>query len=111
MASFNFFGGCSEMDMLLDDLARVEHVADMTMRFSVGNLMESAMFTASSLAFLQFLTQSLTRWAIMASLVPRIFPAASQAMCDFVPDMIFNSYKRLYLSMLETLLGQIFSRL
>jgi hypothetical protein len=41
---------------LLDDLAHVEHVADMTVRFSVGTLMESAMFTAFSLAFLQFLT-------------------------------------------------------
>ena len=30
MACFNFFGGCSETDALLDDLAHVEHVADMT---------------------------------------------------------------------------------
>ena len=48
------------MDVLLDDLAHVEHVADVTMRFSIGNLMESAMFMVSSLAFLQFLMWSLT---------------------------------------------------
>ena len=93
MACFNFFGGCLEMDVLLDDLAHVEHIADATMRFFIGNLMESAMFMVSSLAFLQFLMWSLTRWAIMASLVPHIFPTASQAMHDLVPDMRFNSYK------------------
>ena len=93
MVCFNFFGGCLETDASLDDLAHVEHVADVTVRLSIGNLMESAMFTASSLAFLQFLMRSLTRWAIMASLVPHVFPAASQAMHDLVFDMRFNSYK------------------
>ena len=48
MVCFNFFGS-------LDDLAHVEHVADATVRFSLENLMEIAMFTASSLAFSQFL--------------------------------------------------------
>ena len=55
--------------------------ANATVIYLPGNLNDNATFTASLLAFSQCLVRSLIRWASIASLVlPRVFPAASQAM-------------------------------
>ena len=53
--------------MSLDDLVCVECVANATVMFSQGNLIDNVMSTASSLAFSQCLVQSLIRWASIAS--------------------------------------------